>query len=119
MLAVFDDKKLFVSSEKAYRIEATFEDFDGDLNGWKDSFYQMWRWQMTYDYAYSMKVDDRRSGVYFCAVVKPAYKDQVVEAMEAYGYREIKSEECLVASVDGYGFEEAFGDFAEAAIADL
>ena len=114
-----EDKKIFVSAKNAYRIEANFVDFDGDLDKWKDAFYTMWRWQMTFDYAYMIKADDRRTSVYFCAVVKPAYKDQVVEAMEEYGYRKIKSEECMVASLDGYGFEEAFGDFPEACEADF
>ena len=114
-----EDKKLYVSAKKAYRVEAKFADFDGELSAWKETFYNMWRWQMTYDYAYSIKVDERRSsGVYFCAIIKTSFKDDVVDALETYGCKNVTVEDCLVASVDMYGFEKAFGDYAEAAEID-
>ena len=72
----------------AIRIDAEFEDFDGDLAKWKESFYQVWRYQMTWSFAYSIKLIDRRAtGVCLYMLIKKAYLKQTREMLEYLGYK--------------------------------
>lgn len=86
------DKKARVNvwMEDALNVSATLNDFDGDVQKWKLTFYELWRYQMTWHFAYRISVHDRRNGgVYVCILCKPAYEKNIVETMESLGYRNI------------------------------
>ena len=62
------------------RIESDLNDFNGSLNEWKNAFYEIWRWQMTWDFAYSIRVSERReSGVYISMLVKKTFIENVTK----------------------------------------
>ena len=112
MAKVLDEK------QKAIRILSWYEDFDGNVDRWKDSFYTLWRWQLTYDFAYSIVLRETRAkGVYVSLLVKPAFKDCVLDTMKDLGYREIKAEDEMVGLIYGYDrkeledIEEVFIDY--------
>lgn len=82
-----------IEVKEAVRITAYLQDFDGDVEKWKDSFYQVWRLQLTWSFAYDIKLlETRRSGVYLSMVIKPSYESSVLETLPGFGYREIKPE---------------------------
>lgn len=74
--------------EDAVRVTATYKDFNGDLLTWKNAFYELWRYQLTYSMAYKLAVrESNKSGVFVDILVRPAYKDNLVETMRDLGYR--------------------------------
>lgn len=103
----------------AVRLEADGNDFDGDVAKWKNAFYQMWRYQMTWDFAYSIKVAERRkTGVYVSLLIKKAYLRQVKEMLGDLGYKNISEWEEHVGIVQLYDIdtpeaEDMFEVFAE------
>jgi hypothetical protein len=101
-MARFYDEK-----EKAIRVNAFYEDFDGDIERWKDSFYQLWRIQLTWEIAYSINLRETRSrGVYIDLLIKPAYKEQLLESMDDFGYKNIQTEETNIAFLSTYDRKE-------------
>lgn len=79
-----------VYSEKALRINASFQDFDGDVTKWKESFYTVWRYQMTWSFAHEIFLVDRRSsGVNLVMICKPKHKEDILNMMEDLGYRNV------------------------------
>lgn len=72
------------------RVMAFFSNFDGDVAKWRDSFYEIWRYQMTYSFAYELTVHET-SDKDICVdmLIKDAYKDNVKDMMEDLGYKNI------------------------------
>lgn len=103
----------------AIRLEADCNDFEGDVEKWKDAFYQIWRYQMTWDFAYSIKVAERReTGVYLSMLIKKAYAKQVKELLKDLGYMKISISPEHVGIVQTYDInipeaEDMFEVFAE------
>lgn len=103
----------------AVRVEAEFQNFDGDVAKWKDSFYQIWRYQMTWDFAYSIDlIERRRTGVTLRMLVRKAYMPQVRDMLNDLGYRDIKEDSEHVGIVQLYDInvpeaEDLFEVFAE------
>lgn len=101
------EKKICFETEKATQIIAYLEDFDGDVAAWKNAFYELWRWQMCWNYAYTIEVmESRKSGVFVCLVVRNGYLNDVLSAMEELGYRNVMTFDEQIALVDGYDFGE-------------
>ena len=75
----------------AIRVNASFKDFDGELDKWKDSFYQVWRLQLTWGFAYRIDLCETKNGVYLNMLVKKAYKDNVLETLDGFGYKKIQT----------------------------
>ena len=102
-----------VEFEDAVRIEATFDDFDGGLDKWKKSFYEIWRYQMTFDFAYRIELCERRSGVYVLIIARPAYRKPIMETMGDLGYRNIYESDVLVATFSEYDIEDKTGKIVD------
>lgn len=76
--------------DDAVRIETDLNDFAGNVEEWKKAFYEVWRYQMTYDFAYNIRVSERReSGVYMSMLVKKAYAEQTKELLKHLGCQKI------------------------------
>jgi len=90
--------------EPAVEVSAWYEDFDGNVQKWRDSFYTLWRYQLTWDFAYRIDVRETRSkGTYVSLLIRKAYKEQVLETMDDLGYKNILTSDTKVGIV--YGFE--------------
>ncbi len=108
MAKAYDEKK------KALRILAWYEDFDGGLDRWKESFYTLWRCQLTWDFAYSITLRETRSkGVYVSLLIKPAYKDSLLDNMEDFGYRNVEVQEEPIGLIYGFDRYEELKDIEE------
>ena len=83
MAKMYDEKK------SAIRVTARYEDFEGDIAKWKDSFYTVWRYQLTWSFAYRIDLRESRKGVFIDLLVKPAYRKNVIEMLEDLGYRNV------------------------------
>lgn len=103
----------------AFRIEASFEDFDGGLAKWKEAFYTVWRHQMTWDFAYSIELIDRRqTGVYLRMLVRKNFLKNVEDMLSELGYRQVTQSSEHVGIVQLYEIdapeaEDLFEVFAE------
>lgn len=80
------DKYMEIFNEQAYRFTARFEDFDGDVQAWKDAFYEVWRHQLTYNFAYEIELRENRSGVFLSMLVRESFKEQA-KGFDEYGYK--------------------------------
>lgn len=90
--------KVIAETEKAFRFIAKYEDFDGGLQKWKDAFYEVWRHQLTYSFAYEIEIRETRAGVRLSMLVRESYKEQA-KGLEELGYRfTIEEEEAGVVS---------------------
>lgn len=99
--------KIYDRTAEAIRITSRLDDFDGDVAKWKDAFYELWRYQMTWSFAYKIEVIES-GGSYFDRkvfvelVVKEAYKTNALDLMETLGYRNVKTEDIKVGIVNEY-----------------
>jgi len=95
------------TEKRALWIRAYYEHFDGDLHRWMDSFYQLWRYQLTFDFAYKLELQETRTaGIYVSMLVKPEYEKQLLTTMVNLGYRNIRNNEDTVTVVHSYDLEE-------------
>ena len=101
MAKVYDEKAT------AVRVIAHLEDFDGDVNDWKINFYELWRYQMTWGFAFEISVgESRQNGVFVDLLVKKPYKKNILETMQELGYRNITHYDETVGIVYGYEHED-------------
>ena len=95
--------------EKAVVVKAYLKDFEPvfknreKLQSWKNAFYELMRYQLTYGFAYDIQIYERRkNGVYVYMVVKNAYIDHVTGLLTDLGYANVQVEEYDVGILDGY-----------------
>lgn len=83
---------LWVKSDVT-RIRTFLEDFDGDVEKWKKSFYEIWRYQMTWDFAYEITVHEVHGGdVCVSILAKNAFLGSAKSMLDSLGYRNLKTE---------------------------
>ena len=83
-------RRVFDEIEKAVRVTANYGNFDGDIAKWKESFYMIWRYQLTWSFAYEITLNESRRGVFVDLLIKPAFKNDVAGMMEDLGYKEVQ-----------------------------
>ena len=82
--------KVNVYTEDAVHIWAYLNDFDGDVQKWKNAVYDLFRWNMTYSFAHKIDViESRSSGVFVSIIAKPAYENNILAVMEDDGFRNV------------------------------
>ncbi len=90
-----------VYAKEAVTIYAYWKDFDGDTQKWKNSIYEMFRWDMTYGFAHDILVyESNASGAYIRLIIKPAFKECVVETMENLGFKELRISDSEIGAID-------------------
>lgn len=95
----------------AVRIETDLKDFYENDEQWKKAFYQVWWYQMIWDFAYSIRVSERReTGVYMSLLIKKAYQKQVRELLEELGYKKITEQEEHIGIVQLYDIDDPAAD---------
>ena len=107
-------KRVNVYEEEAVNVVAYLEDFDGDVKEWKIAFYELWREQMTWSFAYEIVAGEHSDrSVYVCLKIRPKFKKALLGAMEQYGYRNIKTTDITIGIIEPYeteGFVESFDE---------
>lgn len=94
-------KKVSVEHEKAYRVTSYFNDFEGDVAEWKNAWYELWRYQMTFNMAYEMHLrDSRRNGTFVDLLIKEAYIESLTETMDGLRYGKVRVSEELIGFID-------------------
>ena len=94
---------------KATEVRAFLSDFDGSVEDWKLKFYELWRWQMTFSFAYKIKVHDVSDGdVCVDMIVKNERLETVLDLMDGYGYQNIRRAEVDVGLIWELEHEELF-----------
>lgn len=85
-------RRNFDEVTEVQRLETSFDDFEGNLAEWKDHFYMIWRYQMTWKFAYKIEVFSRKGTAILRIVCKPWKQGEIREQLEVMGYRNINSE---------------------------
>lgn len=90
------------------RLTTYINDFAGDVEHWKLAFYELWRFQMGYDFAHELKLeqDGPAGDVYVSLLVKDAYKRSLLNTMHELGYGKIEECEEHIGLVDTWGPDE-------------
>ena len=98
---------------KTVSVVSHFKDFDGDATKWQQAYFQMVSWKNTWGLVYDMDIlESRQNGVFIRIVLHSADNaERLVDYMEAYGYRDIKTHPVTVGICEGpdgvdYIFEE-------------
>lgn len=90
------EARVWVYTDEAFLVTARLDDFRGGLQVWKEALYEMFRWNMTYNFAHRIDVrEDRETGVYVSLLIRPAYKRNVVETMESLGFNPVVASETI------------------------
>lgn len=81
-----------MEKRKAIRLVTYLNDFKGgDLNSWRNSFYEIWRYQMTFGFAFRIELQESRAkGVYVCIYAKNGYKQNALDMLEYLGYGRVE-----------------------------
>ena len=109
--------KLYAEKEKVVEIRSSLADFAGDTQAWKLAFYELWRYELTYSFAYRLRVwEYSNKTVDVQILARPGYKDAIISTMKSLGYRNIKVENCAVASISPYDGDMEDQDDIEAAV---
>lgn len=91
----------------AVRLEAFLEDFAGTVEEWKIAFYEVWRYQMTYDFAYSIRVGEKSdNSVYMSLLVKGKYRKDARHLIERLGCKNIRESEEHIGIVQTYEIDD-------------
>lgn len=99
--------KMYDEKRKAVRVTAYLDDFDGNVAKWKESFYMVWRYQLTWSFAYSIDLrESRAKGVFIDLLIKPEYKNHLLETMEELGFMNVRADDVLVGIVDASEHDE-------------
>ena len=78
--------------EEAVRVYSHLNDFPGTDSEWKDAVYQLFRYNMTWDFAYRIDVFEGRSrGVFVVLLIKPAYEERLKATMDDLGFKNVVS----------------------------
>lgn len=81
-----------MEKRKAIKMVAYLNDFDADLNKWRNSFYEIWRYQMTFGFAYRIQLQESRAkGVYIVLDVKLGYKQNALDMLDNLGYQRVQT----------------------------
>ena len=93
--------------EDAVRVTTHYSDFKSGIADWKECFYEIWRYQMTWDFAYEIKVYELRDrDLVVSVLVKKAFKKSAIGMMESIGYGNLRIEDepvgmtCLIDTDD-------------------
>lgn len=94
------------------RVRAYISDFAKDSgNDWKNSFYELWRYQMTWDFAHEIKAHEVHDGdVCVSMLIKDAYKANVLDMMEYLGYRNVRIDSEHLGVIQTYDIDVPEGD---------
>ena len=95
-----------METRKAIRITARYREFNGTLEQWKESFYELWRYQLTWGFAYSLGLNEGREGVFLELAIRPQYRDHVIDLMERLGYEGIFEADHTLGIIDPYELED-------------
>lgn len=79
------DTHMEIFKEQAYRFIAKYSDFEGDVSKWKEAFYEVWRHQLTYSFAYEIELRENKDGVFLSMLVRESFKEQA-EGLSELGY---------------------------------
>lgn len=97
---------------KAVHISASYKDFDGEADRWREAYFNLLSWKNTWSIPYSMDIYSRRDHTAFLSMVIPRKrKEDVLEYLDDLGYREVKSTDIDLALIEVYDRDEEVDDY--------
>lgn len=91
-----------MNRRKAIRMVTYLKDFKGgDVNTWRNSFYEVWRYQMTWGFAYRIELQESRAnGVYLLIDSRLGYKQNVLDMLDDLGYGRVDTHDVTAGVFD-------------------
>ena len=99
---MYDEKK------RCLKIQARYEDFDGSHEKWMSSFYEIWKYQLTRNFAWKIELLERVDGVLVSMNIKPEFADNVKAMMESLGYRNMEISKMYVGIINEVKHDELY-----------
>lgn len=93
-------KQVSVYPKEARYVVAHYKDFEGDLQDWRNAFYELWRYQMTWSFAHEIIVSESRKNGVFVKLTIRGYEDVLLNTMESLGYRSVKVGDTIIGVTD-------------------
>lgn len=98
-------------NETATMVIAHLKNYKYGVDEWKDAFYELWRYQMTYGMAYSIEVhESSANGVFVRMVIKDTFKKNILNTMYELGYQDIDTYKANIGIVDGNEIDDMIDD---------
>ena len=86
--------KVTVYEKDAIQVFANFSKFNGTVQEWKNATYELFRYNMTFGFAYYIDIrENYKKDVYVVILLRPAYKDALIETMKDLGFDPTITEE--------------------------
>lgn len=93
--------KVNVYAKEAVFVTAHLNDFDGDVQKWKNAVYELFRYDMTYGFAYKIDVIESRSnGVFVSITAKPTFESPLLETMNTLGFCNVRAQHESIGSIE-------------------
>ena len=107
-------KQVSVYPKEARHVVAHLKDFEGDSQDWRNAFYELWRYQMTWSFAHKIIVSESRKNGVFVSLTIRGYEDVLLSTMEGLGYRNVKvTDETIGVADDAVEFDGDYVDIIE------
>ena len=92
---------------KGIEVRTKLSDFDGNVEKWKYNFYEIWRYQMTWSFAYEIRVHELHGGdVELLIIAKPSYKENILSMLEGLDYKNVIVEDISIGEVWYFEYSE-------------
>lgn len=99
--------KTSVWIEEGLYVTAYLDDFGGSVSEWKNAVYEIFRYNMTWSFAYQIDVRESRNyGVFVSMHCNPNYEKNILNMMEDLKFRNVRAEREDVAVVETYDFPD-------------
>lgn len=86
--------KVTVYEKDAIQVFANFSKFNGTVQEWKNAIYELFRCNMAFDFAYYIDIrKNYKKDAYVVVLLRPTYKDVLIETMKDLGFNPVITEE--------------------------
>jgi len=93
--------------EDALYVKAYLNDFSGNVHDWKNAVYELFRYNMTWGFAYQIDVlESRGDGVFVQMHCSPSYEKSISEMMDDLGFKNVNVERESIGVVETYDFPD-------------
>ena len=96
-------KQFEIEKENAVIITAYYNDWDGDVRGWQEAYFKLLAWKNTWGLVYRLDIMAKSDHSPFVElIIDPDCRVGIIEMMEDLGYKNMKVDDIVVGTIDGY-----------------
>ena len=89
-MRIHDYDMEFSEVKNATWITASFKDFDGDAEKWREAYFSLLAWKNTWGVPYKMDINaDHNHEAFLMMVIPEQNREKVLDMLEDLGYRKV------------------------------